>query len=227
MKSSTALPLVASLLPIASAHFGLTYPPWRFDTLSDTAEADGYNQWLYPCAGVPATSASSPNRTAWPIGGGSFQLDLHHGWTYVFVNLGLGVNATNFNITLTPEFLNVTGSGQFCLPKLDVPEGAVKEGDLGSLQVVTVGDSGSALYNCADIRFTSNATTLSDSECETDEGIEYYAVQQQTGNEGSSSSSSDSNDDDDSAAAGLVVGRTTMAMVVGGAAAALAFGMGV
>lgn len=42
--------------------------------------------------------------TDWPIGGGSLRLDLHHAWTYVFVNLALGENATNFNVSLTPEF---------------------------------------------------------------------------------------------------------------------------
>jgi hypothetical protein len=136
-----------ALAATASAHYGLTYPPWRADTLSDAAEAEGFSQWAYPCAGVPAHPAASPNRTAWPVAGGALRLDLHHDWTYVFVNLGLGVNATNFNISLTPEFLNVTGAGQFCLPKLDVPSGVVKDGDLASIQVVTIGDLGSALYN--------------------------------------------------------------------------------
>jgi len=138
-------PTILSLaaLPLAAAHYGLTYPPWRFDALSEAATARGYSEWLYPCAGVPATS----NRTAWPVAGGSLKLELHHDWTYLFVNLGLGANATNFNITLTPEFFNVTGSGAFCLPKLNVPEGTAKDGDVASLQVVTLGDSGSALYS--------------------------------------------------------------------------------
>jgi hypothetical protein len=73
-------------------------------------------------------------------------LDLHHAWTYVFINLGLGENVTNFNISLTPEFLNVTGNGTFCLPNLSLP-GGIADGTNASIQVVTSGKSGSALYN--------------------------------------------------------------------------------
>lgn len=73
-------------------------------------------------------------------------LELHHAWTYVFINLGLGENVTNFNISLTPNFLNVTGNGTFCLPSLSLPEG-IAEGTHASIQVVTGGKSGSALYN--------------------------------------------------------------------------------
>lgn len=32
-----------------SAHFGLSYPEWRGDTLNEENEDLGYNQWLYPC----------------------------------------------------------------------------------------------------------------------------------------------------------------------------------
>lgn len=75
-------------------------------------------------------------------------LDLHHDWTYVFINLGLGPNTTVFNYTLTPEFYNVTGEGTYCFPKIEVPASLnITDGTEGSLQVVTVGDSGSALYN--------------------------------------------------------------------------------
>lgn len=31
-----------------TAHFGLTYPEWRADTLSSAGEAK-YSQWTYPC----------------------------------------------------------------------------------------------------------------------------------------------------------------------------------
>jgi hypothetical protein len=31
-----------------SAHFGLIFPTWRADTLSEENE-DRYNQWTYPC----------------------------------------------------------------------------------------------------------------------------------------------------------------------------------
>ena len=81
--------------------------------------------------------------------GGALELELHHPWTYLFVNLGLGGNvSSNFNISLTPQLLNVTGKGTFCLPTLPVPEGAgARDGQPATLQVVTSGDSGSALYN--------------------------------------------------------------------------------
>lgn len=91
---------------------------------------------------------TASNRTIWPLDGGSLSLDLHHPWTYVFVNLGLGSNVTTFNISLTPDFYNVTGSGTFCLPKLTLPAGTtVVDGQNASIQVVTSGRSGGALYN--------------------------------------------------------------------------------
>ena len=75
-------------------------------------------------------------------------LDLHHPWTYVFVNLGLGENVTNFNYTLTPDFWNVTGNGTLCVPTLPLPADLnIADGTEASIQVVTVGDTGSGLYN--------------------------------------------------------------------------------
>ncbi|KAG6006399.1 hypothetical protein E4U21_007065 [Claviceps maximensis] len=154
MLSNVLLALASA--PIALAHFGLAFPPWRFDTLSKVGE-EKYSQWNYPCAGVPYKTG---NVTDWPLAGGPLQLDLHHAWTYVFVNLGLGANATNFNVSLTPDFWNVTGKGTLCLDKLALPgdvQPLVHDGTLASLQVVTVGASGAALYNCADIRFRDDA----------------------------------------------------------------------
>lgn len=167
MVSSTLLLAAAAVAPLASAHFGLEYPAWRADTLqSDT----NYSQWQYPCtpflpfplphfqfpppdetnfllpgAGVPTDAG---NRTDWPLTGGSLKLDLHHPWEYVFVNLGLGSNVTNFNYTLTgPTFWNVTGAGVLCVD-LPLPEGLKPtDGQQASIQVVNVGASGSALYN--------------------------------------------------------------------------------
>lgn len=69
----------------------------------------------------------------------------------VFVNLGLGPNVTNFNYTLTPSFWNETGNGTLCVPLLPLPANlAVTDGTQGSIQVVTPGASGSALYNVGD-----------------------------------------------------------------------------
>ncbi|GJD03098.1 GPI anchored protein [Colletotrichum higginsianum] len=163
---------------LASAHFGLTYPEWRADTLKPT-NVTGFSQWTYPCAGVPYGAG---NVTDWPLDGGAVELDLHHDWTYVFINLGLEANGnvSTHNITLTPQFWNATGSGTLCVEKLALPTPA-QDGQRASLQVITVGDSGAGLYNCADIRFTSNATNPSSEQCKT-EGVSVYTVKEQSAN---------------------------------------------
>lgn len=114
--------------------------------------------------------------TDWPLTGGSVTLDLHHDWTYLFLNLGLGPNATNFNITLSPPLWNATGSGTLCIPHvpLVLPDG-VEDGAEASLQVVTVGGDGAALYNCANLRLVREADEFGGKECKT-EGVEYYVV---------------------------------------------------
>ncbi|PTB55342.1 hypothetical protein M431DRAFT_398864 [Trichoderma harzianum CBS 226.95] len=127
-----------------TAHFSVVYPEWRADTLSEK-NMDKYSQWDYPCGGVPYKAG---NITNWPLEGGSIELELHHPWTYLFINLGLGANTTNFNISLTPDLLNVTGKGTLCIDKLPVTLDNIANGTLASIQVVTSGDSGSALYNC-------------------------------------------------------------------------------
>ena len=118
------------------------------------------------------------NRTDWASSGGSLKLDLHHPWTYVFVNLGLGPNVTNFNYTLTPAAIwNVTGNGTFCVPSLKLPSGlSPSDGQLATIQVVTLGDSGSALYNCADITFRANVSAYGGEECKTSAGVTAAAI---------------------------------------------------
>ncbi|GAO13715.1 uncharacterized protein UV8b_01645 [Ustilaginoidea virens] len=200
-----------------SAHFGLIHPPWRFDTLSKAGEAK-YSQWTYPCAGV---AYKSGNVTDWPVGGGALKLDLHHAWTYVFVNLGLGDNATNFNVSLTPEFWNVTGKGTLCVDKLPVPV-AVEDGTPASLQVVTVGESGSALYNCADIRLVKDAK--GPANCTSSSGVKVSSVrqqQQQQGGGGNSSGNGTTGSDKGSGGGVVVSGANIWALVT---AAGLAYG---
>jgi len=126
--------------------------------------------------GVPLGAPGS-NRTDWSASGGSLKLDLHHPWTYVFVNLGLGSNVTNFNYTLTPAAIwNVTGNGTFCVPSLKLPDGVGSDGQLATLQVVTLGDSGSALYNCADVTLRANVSAFGGQECTTSPGITAAAI---------------------------------------------------
>ncbi|KAK5656982.1 hypothetical protein OQA88_3505 [Cercophora sp. LCS_1] len=168
--------LLLAVAQLASAHFGLTYPTWRSATLGT---GHNYSQWTYPCAGVPADIPGG-NRTDWPLTGGSVVLDLHHDWTYVFINLGLGANVSNFNYTLTPEFYNITGKGNYCLPKVPLPASLnITDGTAASLQVITVGDSGSALYNCADITFKANAQVLSGDDCKSSEGMVLKTITEQ------------------------------------------------
>lgn len=129
-------------------------------------------------------------RTEWPLDGGSIKLDLHHKWTYIFINLGLGSDVSNFNYTLTNPFWNSTGNGTLCVKKLALPTNLpISDGSDASLQVVTIGENGNALYNCANIRFRANATPLSDEECVT-EGVTYAPITAQASS-GSDSSSTE------------------------------------
>ncbi|KAB8294122.1 hypothetical protein EYC80_009570 [Monilinia laxa] len=91
----------------------------------------------------------------------------------MFVNLGLGTNgSSNFNISLTPSPLNVTGKGSLCLKDLDIPADLKAENGLNAtIQVVTVGESGSALYNCADITFSTNTSAPDSENCPNTDAI--------------------------------------------------------
>ncbi|EPE24920.1 hypothetical protein GLAREA_11501 [Glarea lozoyensis ATCC 20868] len=159
--------LAASLLATASAHFSIESPEMRGDSFEAPA-----SQWIYPCAGVNQTART--NRTLWPLTGGAVALDLHHPWTYVYLNLGIGTDYPAFpgNMSITTSLLNVTGNGTFCIPQVKLPAGlVVTEGLNATLQVVTGGASGSALYNCADITFAAAATALSSEVCMNSTGV--------------------------------------------------------
>lgn len=157
MKSSIIL--LSTLVSQAVAHFGLTYPAWRIDSLVETN--DSISQWTYPCANVVTGQNASQARTLWPLEGGSIVLELHHKWTYLFINMGFGNEVTNFNVSLNPQggsLVNETGNGTFCWNRLPVPPASilgleVQNGQNASIQVVTVGESGSALYNVRLHRF--------------------------------------------------------------------------
>jgi len=201
-------------VPLTAAHYKLAYPEWRGDTLANT-NVTKWSQNLYPCAGVPR-NATGVNRTDWPLDGGSLVLELHHDWTYIFVNLVFGVpERETYNISLTPEFLNSTGSGVLCIEKLALPSNAT-DGQLGSMQVVTVGDRGNALYNCAELKFTSSATTLKGDQCKSN-NVTYVAVKQQAAGQGGGACPPKP-----SAATGL---RVNVATCVVALTIALAFGL--
>ncbi|KEF53547.1 uncharacterized protein A1O9_10522 [Exophiala aquamarina CBS 119918] len=172
---STIVILALTTAHLAAAHFELQYPYWRGNSFLPPA-----SQYLFPCANVNTTEESNANRTLWPLDGGSLVIDFHHPWTYVSFNLGLGSNITTFNISLNPMLLNETGNGTICIPKWTLPADLdITDGTEASLQVITIGDSGTALYNCADITFSSNATVLSGDACQNTTGLDLYPLVQQ------------------------------------------------
>jgi hypothetical protein len=91
--------------------------------------------------------ANTP-RTPWPLDGGSLNFTLRDGAALVWVNLGLGVNVTNFNITLPNLPLNETGAGNICFPKLVLPSGLpISEGTQATIQITTSNPkNGGGLY---------------------------------------------------------------------------------
>ena len=119
-------------------------------------------------SGANVNQTEATNRTLWPLTGGSLSLDLHHPWTYLFVNLGLGTVYPTFNITLTNQLLNETGNGTLCMPQVVLPSSFTPfDGQNASIQVVTVGASGSALYNVSDpsIRYAAPMSSSQPSFC--------------------------------------------------------------
>ncbi|KAF2098418.1 hypothetical protein NA57DRAFT_66719 [Rhizodiscina lignyota] len=149
--------LLFTLSCSVSAHFQLMYPEWRADSFT----TPGALQWIWPCANINTTSGT--NRTLWPTKGGSLMLNDSHPDALTFVNLGLGNEVTSFNVSLLSHF-NQTGNGTLCLQSLGgeaLAELAPANGMNASIQVVTINPEGNALYNCADITFSDDASLLS------------------------------------------------------------------
>lgn len=69
----------------------------------------------------------------------------------------------------------MTSNGTFCVDDLPIPSD-IEDGTLATLQVI-LSDKGSALYNCADVRFTANAT--GPSSCSSND-IEIFKVMDQS-----------------------------------------------
>ena len=175
---SNTLVAFAALAGSAAAHYKLLAPTWRGDSFEEPA-----SQWVWPCANVNETTDVA-NRTQWPLTGGSIKINGSHSSALTFVNLALGANATNFNISLAEGF-NQTGAGVFCMKepsRVNLEEGLKKagysgfederlEGVLASVQVIQLGHGGSALYNCADIVFNKTASLLADDQCVNGPGV--------------------------------------------------------
>jgi hypothetical protein len=75
-----------------------------------------------------------------------------HEWDHLYINLGLGNNVSNWNISLTPQAFNKSGTGALCLPTVRLPAGLVQDGQNASIQFVMGGGSGNALYNVSSPR---------------------------------------------------------------------------
>ncbi|CAA9966018.1 hypothetical protein PTMSG1_09377 [Pyrenophora teres f. maculata] len=184
MLLTSPLLALAALSAGANAHFRLLEPIWRGSSFNAPA-----SQYIYPCANVNETTDVA-NRTQWPTTGGSLIINGSHAHAFTYVNLALGSNATNFNITLLDVF-NQTGAGIFCSKEagkshLDEAFKAAGytgtgdqrlEGVLATVQVVQLGTRGSALYNCADIVFNSSAPLLGDDTCKNGTGVGGVALE--------------------------------------------------
>jgi hypothetical protein len=127
-----------SVLPIASAHFQLTWPPSRgFDE-------DGIVN--YPCGGfndVNQTRQALPLTGQFPI-----QLNMEHTSVKGMVVLALGNDPSDgdFNIILREPFQE-TGPESFCIGDLTIPSSLnITEGTNATIQVLTNGDPNGGLY---------------------------------------------------------------------------------
>ena len=114
---------------------------------------------LTPHPGANISETTNSTRTPWPTTGGSLSINGSHSSALTYLNLGLGRNVTNFNISLVADF-NQTGAGVLCLKdavRAKLEEG-LKAGNISggtdgldgvdaSLQVIQISHSGSALYN--------------------------------------------------------------------------------
>jgi len=152
----------ANFLTLVSAHTQIWYPEWRNNSFLPP-----FSQQIYPCMintffflcynnnilGAGISDSPGTNRTLWPLDGGSLNVTLHDEAAYIFINIGLGANATNFNYTLFSAPLNETGAGNLCFPKLTLPSGLpIKEGTQASIQFATSGHNGEGLYNVGTLR---------------------------------------------------------------------------
>ncbi|PNS14875.1 hypothetical protein CAC42_2104 [Sphaceloma murrayae] len=186
--------ILAGLAPLVAAHWELVYPAQRAEGNEDTMPQ-------FPCGGVNAVSS---NRTLFPINGAPIQMNMGHTEYNVQVLMALGNDpGSAFNYVLVPTFTE-EGPDNFCIGAgaITFPEGLnVTDGTNATIQVVTNGDSGGGLYNCADVTFTSTPLTTEEygSNCQNSTGVEVRALsgEARNANETSSGHSHGGDDDDD------------------------------
>lgn len=134
MLSNTVLAL--SFLPLALAHFELTYPKARGFTEDDES--------TFPCGGF---NDVQQQRTDFAMSGGPITINLGHPQTNVAVYMAIGDSpGDGFSIVAHPQIM-VTGLGDFCFGSVGVPEGLnVTDGTKASIQVVTNNHESGGLY---------------------------------------------------------------------------------
>ncbi|KAF4549986.1 Hypothetical protein D9617_19g102910 [Elsinoe fawcettii] len=158
--------ILAGLVPLAAAHWEMTYPAQRQTDNEDTMPQ-------FPCGGINTVNS---NRTQFPINGAPIQLNMGHTEYNVQVLLALGNDpGSAFNYVLVPTFTQ-EGPDNFCIGggAIRYPEGLnITEGTNATIQVVTNGDGGGGLYNCADITFTSTPLSTADygRNCQNSTGV--------------------------------------------------------
>lgn len=132
---------ILTLLPIASAHFLMLYPPSRgFDD-------DKIVQ--YPCGGFNTIT----NRTQYPLTGAPIQLNLTDAAANAEVLIAMGDDPSgdDFKTILVPT-LSEAGKGDFCFGDIVIPSSlGAMAGMNATIQVQTTGDSGGlyAVSSCA------------------------------------------------------------------------------
>jgi hypothetical protein len=129
------------LASLATAHFSIEYPEWRGDSF-----ATGASQYIYPCM----TSRQSFLLNITNALRCQCQPDSIHKSDYLA--LDRWISQPRSPPSLTPQPLNETGNGTLCLPHILLPAGtSVVDGQNASIQVVTFGQTGSALYNVSSL----------------------------------------------------------------------------
>lgn len=161
MKSYSIVSLAFSAATTVSAHFNLNFPAAR-----------GFNEHklgTFPCGSMDTVSKT---RTPWPLNNGEIALTMGHSDAQVQVLIGMGNNpGSAFNTVIKPTFKE-RGLGAFCIEGIIIP-GSLKvvDGLNATLQVITNGEDGGGLYNCADITFSATAKQPSASICKNNTGV--------------------------------------------------------
>ncbi|KAF2149529.1 hypothetical protein K461DRAFT_281909 [Myriangium duriaei CBS 260.36] len=164
--------LLSCIVPLASAHWKITYPQQRqFDNEETMTQ--------FPCGGINSVST---NRTMFPINGAPIQIVSEHTSYNIEVLLAIGNDpGSAFNTIVVPTFSEF-GPNNICLGAgaIQWPKDLnITEGMNATLQIQTNGDGTGGLYNCADITFTNTMLSTADynTNCQNSTGVTTKALQ--------------------------------------------------